>query len=149
MPVEIPCFLEDYERLLNSSSHLFNDHLQSIPQAEVWQASTWLSETVDVSYKTFDNGTVPAADMDDPARQFLTGRDMTNLFEEYISVLDKYEGSTVDNFDRKFMLFLESCSQSRVSQKEIDLQALEHALKSHFITPKITHAVLLNWNERH
>lgn len=73
-------------------------------------------ETVSVADESFDRRTVTAADVDDSARHFLKRGNMKSPFKAYSSDINKYSGSTVDNFDRKFMLFLDRCDQFDIAE---------------------------------
>lgn len=95
---------------------------------------------------------------------------MANLFKAYSNDSDKYSGATTDNFERKFMLFLERCDQAAIpnddrhrafsimlignarqyyfdnlKSESLDLSSLEKAIKMRFQTPERTRALLREW----
>lgn len=45
---------------------------------------------------------------------------MANLFEVYSNEDDKYGGSSVENFERQFMLFSKRCDQADILEKDRD-----------------------------
>lgn len=102
-----------------------------------------------------------------PGNMFHLRGNMANMFKAYGSEVYKYSGSSTDNFERRFMLFLELCEQADISKedrhrtfsivlggsarqyyfdffksKKLDLKAVEEEVKSRFQTQERTHALL-------
>lgn len=98
-------------------------------------------------------------------------RQMANLLKAYGNDSDKYSGSTTDNFERKYMLFLERCNQADITKEDrhrafsimlignarqyyfdslkpcnLNHKGFEDAMKSRFQTPERTRALIREWD---
>lgn len=116
------------------------------------------------------NTGIHPAEQSDTASRPLRRSNMANLFKAYSGDDDKYSGGTTDNFERKFLLFLERCDQADIlnedrnrafsimltgharqfyfdslKRKNLSLVELEAAVKSRFLTPERTRALLREW----
>lgn len=166
---DLPWPVEDEERPVVAAVLDHNDNPDVIRSAQLSNPSRdenrqeSLPETTDA---ILDNGKTPE---DNSGKTWRRGS-MANLFKAYGGEHDKFSGSTVDNFDRKFMLFVERCDQAdipaedrhrafsmmltgharqfyfdSVKKKNLDLDGLVSEIKSRFITPEKTRALLREW----
>lgn len=149
---------------------MLNDNAQFAVQAELSQINEQPCDTSNIGARNFGNCVIKTADMNG-SKQY-TGRpgDMVSLFKAFSNDRYMYNGSTEDNFDRKYMLSSKRCDQAYIAEdeshraflimlaghtqqyyfnflkgKKLNLIALEHAIKSRFITTEKTGILICEW----